>query len=298
MKCSNFVAVTLSCVFVWLAVPQAKADFAITDFGRVQVNNFSGTNRTLAWIFTANTPMEVTHLGVWDNDTDGLLASHRVGIWDAGGTLLGDTTILSGTGSPTAGGVIGGGTWRYEPINISLAAGRYTIGALYNSDDDFESDASFVTASPFIAFDEERFSNIGSGFVFPTNTAGRNGLFGPNFQFNIPEPDCSGFPCGNNDNKVQLCHVPPGNPANEQTLCISPNAVPAHLENHEGDHCGPCDGVPGDLDGDGAVGIADLVMLLGEWGSCPAQPDACPGDVDLDDIVGITDLLILLGNWG
>ena len=136
MKCSNFVAVTLSCVFVWLAVPQAKADFAITDFGRVQVNNLA-KNHTLAWIFTANTPMEVTHLGVWDNDTDGLLASHRVGIWDAGGTLLGDTTILSGTGSPTAGGVIGAGTWRYEPINISLAAGTYTIGALYNADDDF-----------------------------------------------------------------------------------------------------------------------------------------------------------------
>lgn len=62
--------------------------------------------------------------------------------------------------------------------------------------------------------------------------------------------------------------------------------------------CAARSNIPGDLDGDGAVGVADLVILLGEWGSCPAQPDACPADIDLDDIVGITDLLILLANWG
>jgi hypothetical protein len=26
-----------------------------------------------------------------------------------------------------------------------------------------------------------------------------------------------------------------------RTLCIAPSAVPAHLTNHSGDHCGPCD---------------------------------------------------------
>ncbi len=62
--------------------------------------------------------------------------------------------------------------------------------------------------------------------------------------------------------------------------------------------CAARSNIPDDLDGDGAVGVADLVMLLGEWGPCPGRPDTCAGDVDLDDIVGITDLLILLGNWG
>ncbi len=74
---------------------------------------------------------------------------------------------------------------------------------------------------------------------------------------------CGAFPCGNNDRKVLLCHVPPGNPANAHTLCISPNAVPAHLGNHGSDHCGPCgshygfvydlvqlDGTATDSDGD------------------------------------------------
>ncbi len=46
--------------------------------------------------------------------------------------------------------------------------------------------------------------------------------------------------CGQNLNKVVLCHVPPGNPANAQTICIAPTAVPSHLSNHPGDCLGPC----------------------------------------------------------
>ena len=46
--------------------------------------------------------------------------------------------------------------------------------------------------------------------------------------------------CGHDLKKVVLCHVPPGNPGNPQTLCIAPSAVPAHLGNHPGDCLGPC----------------------------------------------------------
>ncbi|MHC4415548.1 MAG: hypothetical protein ACYS0G_09715 [Planctomycetota bacterium] len=53
---------------------------------------------------------------------------------------------------------------------------------------------------------------------------------------------------------------------------------------------------PGDLDGDGVVGIRDLLILLGAWGPCPPGP--CPADIDGDGFVGIRDLLILLANWG
>ncbi len=40
--------------------------------------------------------------------------------------------------------------------------------------------------------------------------------------------------------KVYLCHVPPGNSGNPQTLKISINAVEAHLTNHPGDRLGSC----------------------------------------------------------
>ncbi len=40
--------------------------------------------------------------------------------------------------------------------------------------------------------------------------------------------------------KVILCHVPPGNPGNPQTLSVSINAVPTHLSMHSGDRLGYC----------------------------------------------------------
>ena len=56
--------------------------------------------------------------------------------------------------------------------------------------------------------------------------------------------------------------------------------------------------VPGDLDGDGIVGIIDFLMLLAEWGPCPDPcPPSCAADLDGDCSVGITDFLLLLANW-
>ena len=46
---------------------------------------------------------------------------------------------------------------------------------------------------------------------------------------------------GTSGKKVYLCHVPPGNPNNPQTLSISINGVPGHLLNHPGDQLGRCD---------------------------------------------------------
>lgn len=50
--------------------------------------------------------------------------------------------------------------------------------------------------------------------------------------------DCSEFICGDYDEKLLICHVPPGDPENEHEICISSNAVQTHLTH--GDYCGPC----------------------------------------------------------
>jgi hypothetical protein len=47
-----------------------------------------------------------------------------------------------------------------------------------------------------------------------------------------------------NNAKVYLCHVPPGNAGNPQTLSISVNAVPSHLTQHSGDRLGTCGMLP------------------------------------------------------
>ena len=56
-------------------------------------------------------------------------------------------------------------------------------------------------------------------------------------------------------------------------------------------------GLPGDLDNDGQVGVSDLLILLASWGPCDICEN-CPADLDSDCVVGVADLLILLANWG
>ena len=51
----------------------------------------------------------------------------------------------------------------------------------------------------------------------------------------------------------------------------------------------PCDG---DVDGNGSVGLDDLLTVLGEFGGAGA------GDIDNDGVVGLPDLLTVLGAFG
>jgi hypothetical protein len=51
-------------------------------------------------------------------------------------------------------------------------------------------------------------------------------------------------------------------------------------------------GVAGDIDGDGAIGAADLAALLAAWGSAGG-----PADLDGDGGVGAADLAALLAMW-
>jgi hypothetical protein len=56
---------------------------------------------------------------------------------------------------------------------------------------------------------------------------------------------------------------------------------------------------PGDLDGDGTVGVNDFLLLLAAWGPCPDPClPACAGDLDGDCTVGVNDFLLMLANWG
>jgi hypothetical protein len=59
----------------------------------------------------------------------------------------------------------------------------------------------------------------------------------------------------------------------------------------------PETGIPGDLNNDGVVDGADLLILLSQWGKCD-DPDDCPADLNGDGTVDGADLLILLSNWG
>lgn len=58
--------------------------------------------------------------------------------------------------------------------------------------------------------------------------------------------------CGNKNDKVEVCQVPPGNPSKAKTICVSPNAVPAHLSKDS--YLGACGAAKG---GKNALNVDD-----------------------------------------
>ena len=50
----------------------------------------------------------------------------------------------------------------------------------------------------------------------------------------------------------------------------------------------------GDLDGDGNVGVGDLLSVVEQWGAC----NGCIGDIDGDGSVGVSDILAIVDAWG
>jgi hypothetical protein len=49
-----------------------------------------------------------------------------------------------------------------------------------------------------------------------------------------------------------------------------------------------------DVNGDGQVGVNDLLEIIGSWGPC----SGCDADVDGSGEVGVNDVLAVLGRWG
>lgn len=64
-------------------------------------------------------------------------------------------------------------------------------------------------------------------------------------------------------------------------------------------------GLTPDLNGDGSVGVPDLIILLSSWGACSdcspgtgTGTGTCPADLDGNCAVGVADVLIVLSSWG
>ncbi len=91
--------------------------------------------------------------------------------------------------------------------------------------------------------------------------------------------------------ELQLNGLPPGDLVE---LCVSGMTL-------DGSEFEACDCVrlvpPGDVDGDGIVGVVDLLLLLAEWGLCGPAAE-CAADYNGDVMVGVVDLMIMFGNWG
>lgn len=144
---------------------------------------------TLGYSFLVNSPITVTGLGVFDDNSDGLNVSHDVGLWDANGNLLASTTVGAGTVAPL------NGFYRMASISgVSLTAGNiYYVGSVNGIDNDgWLQDPSSLVAAPEITYLSRQFEFSGGGLVFPDLAgSGSTGYFGGNFEFGtstVPEP--------------------------------------------------------------------------------------------------------------
>src|SRR5205807_8387829 len=64
-------------------------------------------------------------------------------------------------------------------------------------------------------------------------------LSGPTVRAAAPTPTATpDFTGASDPSKCTICHVPPGNPNNPQTLTVGCSAVDAHMRNHPGDCMG------------------------------------------------------------
>jgi phospholipase/lecithinase/hemolysin len=78
-----------------------------------------------------------------------------------------------------------------------------------------------------------------------------------------------------------------------ETLTDEIGEFAEYVRDYTGDP--PC--LPADLNCDGFVNVADLLIMFDQWGSC-SDPNDCPADLNGDGTVNVADLLILFDNWG
>ena len=147
----------------------------------------------LGYSFVANVATSVVSLGVWDQNGDGLLNRHEVGLWASDGTLLASTFVGAGTV-----GILDAG-FRFTDISpVLLTAGQtYYVAALFYGPDDhdnFDFDVTSVRTTPQIAYDSRRFVPT-MALAFPAlvgSSIFTNGYWGGNVRLDaqaVPAPE-------------------------------------------------------------------------------------------------------------
>ena len=143
------------------------------------------------WQFIANDSIVVTHLGLYDEGSDGLVLDHLIGLFRlSDASLLTSGTVLQGSSNMLI------DSFRYmDTPDVQLSAGEDYVIAAYS--DQFNGDFMIVqptglSVDPSITITDGRWGI--QSFGIPEN-ADQSRRFGPNFLFQIPEPTAIGLSC-------------------------------------------------------------------------------------------------------
>lgn len=138
---------------------------------------------TVGFRFTLTSSLDVSALGLWDENSDGLSHSHMMGIFNASGALVAVANIPAGNTATLLDG------FRYVFIlPITLPPGTYNIGAFYST---MDADRVLIFATGFSTNSHLQYD--GSAYISGASLAnpigsggGEPSAFGPNF-LAVPE---------------------------------------------------------------------------------------------------------------
>ena len=158
---------------------------------------FPAGGTTFGWQFTVNETIDITHIGLYDNEGDGFEGAHTMGLWDDDGALVWTEIIQPGTSLPLI------DQFRYIDLDPPTADGKggpitvtpgheYTLGFYQAGFFLFDSMLTRFGEVPLIHdvinYPGHGVGNFTSGLGQPT-AALSNHAFGPNFMFEmVPAP--------------------------------------------------------------------------------------------------------------
>lgn len=195
-----FQLATLLSIFFHVSTASAQM---VLDFTGGSANAPTTSGADLGWRFTVgSSDFLVTHVGIWDEGSDGLVESHLVEILtDAGAFVPNTLTTVDNTGTIEV-SANGSGRWIFEQLSVPVvlsANSTYRIAAEYVTTgaggDPFRDGQGSIILDPGITYIEGRFnSNPTIGTVHFPGSLNASGMFGPNFMGSpIPEPSTIGF---------------------------------------------------------------------------------------------------------
>jgi hypothetical protein len=143
------------------------------DFASAPIR-FGEANVTVGFQFTANQNLVVNALGFYDDNQDGLINSHAVGLFDMNGSLLTSTTVQSGTNSELD------GKFRYQGISsYNLVSGQsYVLAGLATGDDGYTYGNTGTTIQGLSVNPAFTVNPLSAVFLYASNLSYPNEHFG------------------------------------------------------------------------------------------------------------------------
>jgi hypothetical protein len=167
-----------------LALP---AQSGVLTFNPATGGSGANQDQSVGWQFNVVSPITVTDLEWYSPNAAGLNTAHTVGIWSPGGGLLTSALVPAGAAAGLD------GMFRFvlvTPVNLAAANGYVVGGENFAANTDRLACGSgggcdgllTQTLDPRLAFVNATFSDIGSGFVDPTQfSVAHEGFYGPSF---------------------------------------------------------------------------------------------------------------------